>query len=415
MCARMEFLVVLLSIMHFAVVDKHTVSPSGDLPGSATAVYCCSYQKGQVRTGDSAVLEISHLGGITIERIEMGMRGNAKSGAGVIEVKANGTVIAERGMNWQNVSEATEVFAGKQQGVQSLRISLTGVQNSLYVDSYSITWSAAPPRDVLLMCGGTEFDTLQEVSGNAGVILPVMADTATWQFIGWSEREFWAEYEMPQVYPAGSRFFPTANDTLWATYVYDEEAEMKYITELKDGEYRYVNRINNLTMTGVPENGMMANAAADISDEEQVYRFEFRDDGTAYITHVATGAPIGYKGAEMAISASPWSVYHEEDQTFFYATIEGKNYVLWPNIPYQGHVEILYAGLFAADPGESPMGLLPIYEKEAPVYTCHPEWRVGIEEVEDAAGKDIKKERVVMHVGGYQLVIKNGKKYLVIQ
>jgi hypothetical protein len=168
-------------------------------------------------------------------------------------------------------------------------------------------------------------------------------------------------------------------------------------------------------MTGVPENGMMANAAADISDEEQVYRFEFRDDGTAYITHVATGAPIGYKGAEMAISASPWSVYHEEDQTLFYATIEGKNYVLWPNILNIYNESEFYAGLVAAEPGESPMGLLPIYEKEAPVYTCHPEWRVGIEEVEDAAGKDIKKERVVMHVGGYQLVIKNGKKYLVIQ
>jgi hypothetical protein len=61
------------------------------------------------------------------------------------------------------------------------------------------------------------------------------------------------------------------------------------------------------------------------------------------------------------------------------------------------------------------MGLLPLSDKEEPVYTCPPEWRVGIEEVEDAAGKDIRKERIVMHVGGYQLVIKNGKKYLVIQ
>ena len=86
----------------------------------------------------------------------------------------------------------------------------------------------------------------------------------------------------------------------------------------------------------------------------QLYNFTFNAaKDTAYITHAATGAPIGYDyQCKLVTAASPWRVYHDGNETILYATIANKNYILWLNITDGGGGNS-HAGLLPADPQSS--------------------------------------------------------------
>ena len=109
----------------------------------------------------------------------------------------------------------------------------------------------------------------------------------------------------------------------------------------------------------------------------------------------------------MATEFSPWLVYHQGDQTLFYTTIDGKNYVLWLNI--MDSYENNYAGLFQADPGPSPMGLqTTLMPTEIYAFTCHPETKVGIENVSDSESRNRKILR-----DGQVLILRQGETYTI--
>jgi hypothetical protein len=128
---------------------------------------------------------------------------------------------------------------------------------------------------------------------------------------------------------------------------------------------------------------------------------------TAYIVHTMTGTPIGYDAQQKLVSAaSPWRVYHKENETILYATIANKNYILWLNIE-DSHTRDFYAGLFPANPMNSPLKLaFPASEKE-PVYTCHPESGMGFERTLETI-----KNEYIFPFGIYDLIIRNGEKEL---
>ena len=413
-CAQMKLLLLLAAVMSFAVETKNSVSTEGTYPPAMIASYSCSYQKGQVLAGDSAALTLSNLGGITLEDITLTMRANAKSGAGKITVKANGTQIATKTVNYTEVADPVVAWTGVMTDVQELEIIIGGHQNSLYVDTFIVSWSPAAAREVVLMKGDAAVDTLREANGGEGVLLPTMEDEDVWRFIGWSECAFWTVYEMPNYFSAGTRYYPAANGELWAVYKYTEmTGEKPYATDLMSGAYMYVNRTLHIALSGVPEEGVMVHANADIYDDNQHYWIEFTGTDTAYITHIPTGTPIGYnKSAQMEAKASPWKVYHEGDQTLFWTTISGKNYVLWLNVPTKEDYTITYAGLLQTNPQESPMGLQDTYmPTEVLAFTCHPECGVGIEQVE---WREERGEWKVVF-GIYELYIRDGKKYLKIR
>ena len=128
---------------------------------------------------------------------------------------------------------------------------------------------------------------------------------------------------------------------------------------------------------------------------------------TAYITHAATGAPIGYDyQCKLVTAASPWRVYHDGNETILYATIANKNYILWLNIE-DSHTGDFHAGLLPADPQSSMLKLVfPATENEQ-VYTCHPESGMGFERIQET-----QKNEYVLPFGGYDLIIRNGEKEL---
>lgn len=409
----MNLLIILLSVMTWTVESKNTVTlTDGTVPYDIEVSYANTYNKGQLRAEDVATLTLSNLGGITVERVSLAMHANAKSGAGVIEVIADGNQLTEKGVTWQTVSTDVEVFSGQQHGVDKLEIKGTGLQSSIYIDAFTIEYSPRAPMSVVLMRGSTPIETLMEEHGMSGVILPWLEDEDHWRFRGWSKTEFWTVYDEPTYQHSNTRYYPE-NDTLWAVYQWEEvnTSEMIYEEAGVSGVYMYVNRSEKayLALTGVPVNGVMASATPNVYDDNQHYMISFVGTDTAYITHVPTGTPIGYDGPQMAAKASPWRVYHEGDQTLFWTTIGNKNYILWLNIPDKNTEDTYYAGLFQADPGPSPMGLLgTMMPTEVFAFTCHPETGVGIESVQDSGLRNHKILR-----DGQVLILRQGETYTV--
>ena len=407
--------------MTFAVKTNSSVTVEGEVPGTMQAVYSNTYNKGQVRAGDVATLSLTSMGGITIEDVRLTMRANAKSGAGNVIVTADGEQIGATSVSYTDVSEPVVAWTGVMPDVKALTVQIGGTQNSLYIDTFTVSWVPAAARTVTLMHGGTVFAELTESAGGSGIVLPAMevdeADQDGWRFVGWSKEEFWQTEVAPDYLLASTRYYPAAaNEVLWALYKSEEmTGEKPYATELVSGTYMYVNRTTHTALSGVPEDGIISYANADAYDDNQHYQIEFKGTDTAYITHIPTNTPIGYEGTQMAVKASPWRVYHEGDQTLFWATINGKNYVLWLNISSKEDSGIVYAGLLQADPGPSPMGLQDTYmPTELLVFTCHPEFGVGIEEVKDEGISGLEDEWKVVF-GIYEIYIRNGKKYLILR
>ena len=406
-----HLLLVILSVMTWTVENKNTVklTDASTTPYDIEASYANTYNKGQLRLGDEATLTLKNMGGVSVERVSLAMRANAKSGSGSITVTMDEVTMSTKTVTWQNVSADVEVYKGRQQGVETMTIRVTGLQNSIYVDAFTIEWSPRAAQQVVLMQGSTPIDTLREEQGMSGVVLPWMQDEDHWRFRGWSKKEFWTVYEEPAYYYPDSRYYPS-NDTLWTVYQWEEvdTQERVYEEELCSGVYMYVDRQMQMALTGVPVEGTMERATANVYDANQHYELTFTSADTAYITHVPSGTPIGYHGKQMAAKASPWNVYHQGDQTLFYTTIDSKTYVLWLNIMEGGGNEI-HAGLLPANPGNSPMGLLgTMMPTEIYAFTCHPEAMVGIESVQPSGGSCQKILR-----DGQVLILRQGGTYTV--
>jgi len=421
MCACMKLLLILMSVMTWTVETNTQVSGEGIWPYDIEVGYTCTYQKGTVRANDVATLSLGNLGGITVETIRVYLRSNKTGGAGTFSVKGNGQVIATKSgslAEWTGSYDnenfrPVDLIATSVPNIDELDIELTGTANSLYIQKYEIVYSMASPRTVTLMRGDAVYATMSEPSGMQGVLLPSVPDSAQWKFKGWSKTHFWTVYEAPELLPAGRKYYPDEDCTLWAVFMYDDSPEKVYATELKSGIYMYVYREQHLALTGVPyEDGTMARAPIDNGDVRQHYQVDFAED-KAYITHVASGTPIGYSGTKMAAVASAWSVYHEGESTLFYTTIKNKNYVLWLSI-YDSELSSLHAGLMSADPMSSPMALQIVAEPSEPSYTCHPELPQGLEETNEGTN-ETTAERVLMQIGNYELYLLNGRKELRIR
>ncbi|MBQ7439166.1 MAG: hypothetical protein IJV28_04280 [Paludibacteraceae bacterium] len=409
----MQLLLLLLSVMTFTVQSKSAVEVSGTCPPLLEVSYSCTYQKGDVRAGDTATLSLTGLNGIALETVAIYMKSNKSSGAGKITITADGSVIeqeegtyAEWFGGYNNTDFQPIGWSGSQKA-NTLQVQITGTANSLHIEKYEIQYSEGARYTVTLMNGNEVYQELKEKSGGGGVVLPVLSSTGEWQFMGWSETEFWEVTSIPQFHAPQSTFRPSHDCRLWAVYQKGSSLKQLYVKDLTEwGIYIYFHSVTHKAMSGTPVDGRMESAPLDLNDEKQYYRVQYINPDTAYIFDMRSETPIGYSGTKLAAVLSPWKVYHEGEETLFYTEINKKNYVLWPDLTDEGGNE-WYTGLRQADPGSSPIRLIAPMEQHIS-YTCHPEAE-GIEATH--AGAD-GKERVLMNIGNYELIIKNGKKQL---
>lgn len=416
----MKLLLLILSLMSWFVTSWNTVLGDGDIPDNiAVSYHNTSHLKGQVGAGDTATVSFSKLAGMTIERIVVYTKSNKTAGAGEFSVLINGGKTATKSgtfAQWtggydNTAYHAITILSQSIENVETLAVQLVGTTSSLHIDHYEITYSPAQPHTVTLMNANEVYASITELSGGAGFYLPCLEDIEEWTFTGWSETEFWATEEEPQIWLADTKYYPSSDCSIWAVYAYDESQETTYVTDLVSGTYIYVHSESQLAMRGVPVNGEMASALVSPDDERQYYQIVFSGADTAYITHAKTGTPIGYTSdAKLSDTASPWLVYHDGEETLFYTTIKKKNYVLWTEIR-DGYDENLHTGLYAANPMTSPMRLQVPAQKSDPVYTCHPECGMGVDNIMTEGRNDLEKEYIILF-GNYQLIIRNGKKYL---
>lgn len=405
--------------MTWTVESKSSVSGEGTWPYDIEVAYNNTYSKGTVRGGDDAVLTLGHLEGITIERIEVYVKSNKTAGAGTFSVLANGTKIGGKSGTFKEWTgqydndsfHAILLYSGSKTGVNELVVSLHGTENSLYIEKYVIQYAMGPPNTVTLMRGDRVYTQLTEEQNGAGVLLPGLPDTAQWTFAGWTAAMIPQTTSKPLLHAAYSTYHPDGDEVLWAVWRHDDTSEQVYISELESGEYLYVNRENNNALTGLPSDGRMTAMKIDMANEAQVYSIDFVGTDTAYITHWATGTPIGYSGTEMATNASPWRVYHDGEEMVFYAVINGKTNVLWLNVQ-DTKTHGYYAGLIETENYTgTPMALCIPDPKEPPVYTSHPEYGVGWQDVQAAPDGT----EYILRLGNYELRIRNGKKELKIE
>lgn len=407
-------LAILLSfVMTFTVESKSSVKAEGTFPSyDFDASYACTYQRGSVRAGDTATLNLYDLGGIQIDSIVLYLKSNKTAGSGIIRVQADDRQAAEMSGSYKDWFGAFStdyqpltVLRDYPRSVNNLTIDIIGTANSLHVEKYVITYQAPPAYTIQLKIGDETVNELTEETSHAGILLPSLPDRDSLQFVGWSETDFWTVTELPDIYHAGERFYPKADGTLWSVWQYGEPEDTALVTELKTGPYLYVNSQTDIALKGIPKDGKMDIDLIDSSDPDQVYQITFLSPDTATIQHVSTGAYIGWQGKNLTVKESPWLVYHQGEETIFYTIIGYDTYVLWLNImdSYQN----IYAGLFKATPGHSPLGLRHPRKTDSEAwYTCHPEDPQDTEEVFFDG-----RERIV-RFGIYELHIKEGKKYL---
>ena len=417
----MNILFIIVSVMTLTVQSNSSVSVLGDYPYNMVVDYSNTGTKGNVKQGDVAALNLTQLGGIAIEKVEVYINSNQNGGAGTLEARVHerlttlgaitGTFKDWTGSYDSQYYHAISLFQGNVPNVHDLSIQLIGTANSLHIEKYEITWSAAPARTVTLMKGAKPYTTLTESGGGKGVVLPALSDSAEWHFVGWSETEFWVLNTIPDLVAAGSKYFPNTDCSLWAVYLYKPMPEETYLKELESGTYVYVNTANNIAISGIPNTeGTMSRTPVNPSNANQHYYIEFNATcDSATIKHVSTNTYIGYKadGTKLVVQPSKWCVFHNDNKTGFYMNCGNKSYLLWTDILNEYYQE--YAGLFGPiDPTTTPTALMLIPEKsDQDTYTCHPESK----EPTEIPTVGTQKETIV-NFGIYELHIINGHKYL---
>lgn len=421
----MKLMMLLLSaVMTFTVKSKSAVTADDACPPYMEVSYACTYQKGDVRAGDTATITFSEMRQMTIEQVEVYVRSNKSAGAGTFTVVANGTTAASISgslKDWTGAYDNVEyhpvqLLSAPIENVDNLSVALVGTTNSLHIEKYVVRYSQASEKTVTLMKGNEVYGKLSEQTTGEGVVLPSMPDEGEWHFAAWSEQHFYETSDVPSSWIVPGKYYPRDNDTLWAVYKYNSSTESAYVSSLEDGLYIYAETYTMKAMSGaVEDDGFMPNAHVNINDISQFYDISFdTDEGTAVIYHPYSDSYIGYQGTKLVNDASPWKVYHNDTTIAFYIENGGKTYILWPsyikNITEEEYLDCT-ALVQANDLSVSPTVLISAEkQEEGPFFTCHPETGLDIENTFAPVHSEY-----VMPFGNYRLIIRNGLKTLQIQ
>ena len=448
---------IILSIFSvtFTLSSTTEVKPSGVLPDSTTYRYertATRGQRGQMTEGNSTYFELNGWDGYVIRAVELQMRSNKSSGKGLLNMTVGDDVVwsiedqdfcddAWAGMyttNWVPIYKKINVLVNK----EPIRISISATENSLYIHSYTIYYEKAyhtvtpdlpsipsvslEPQTYTIHFNtgcGTSPPSITQSSPNTPITLPEWQDTLSWYFVGWSETEVRENQLVTPLIEAGKPYIPHKSLTLWA--IYSDVKETTVLNDYESGVYviAYDSEFTQLlsgsalAMSGAIEEDMVPVSNVQLRtnthglksldspiDIQMLYDIEFCADSTAYITHLVTSAPIGYKADKLDIVPSLWEYRMLDDGSIiFYYLYEGEQYTLYLGKKNE-RVGAYAQSISLAKWKKEALWLFPFLEKQ---YTS---WPLGTL----AAVDDIEVPNVdmVYQLGVYELHIKNGKKYL---
>ncbi len=417
LCAYMKLLLIFLSIvMTFTVETKSSVKAEGTFPYGMEANYACTYQKGDVREGDTATLALRGLETIQLEQVKLYLRSNKSSGAGVITMIADGNQLYKKEGTYQewfgaydNTKHQPIGWTGKKTLTDgTLEISIIGKTNSLHIEKYEVSYVQAETQAYsVTLITDKEQEVLKETAPESGVLLPKRDDRDGWYFVGWAQSDIQeTTEEQPGILSAGERYYPKKDITLWAVWTDVQQPSWARQTEPESGFY--VLEFGNYILTGSVENGLMTLASNDQVYTDDIYYLDFNTaDTSCTIRNYVTGSYVGYNQGktELSRTASPWRYMVLPDSTWLFIAQEADNKVC---ILFQKNTEAV-AWLHSYTLGDNPHGVWLLYRvpdpEQIPHWWSHP-WPLAVQVV------NCEKQDRIIRFGIYEIHVKDGKKYL---
>lgn len=348
-----SILACLCTIVTFTIETKSSVSVSGITPEHSSAEYACTYKKGQLTAGNTATLSLTGWQGLEIHSITLWMRSNKTSGAGTLQMTADGHTC------W-DITDATFDNGGWRQARQNhddtggfcteyvpvshtftpsihlldgeICIAVTASQSSLYIEKYEIEYTHAPKRAYTVTFSSTVGDTptaITEEATAAGIILPsIKWAQGDWQFAGWSEREIADQTSIPTLFANGSRYYPSFDCTLYAVFTNASGMQTRPTSalQLQDKSYVICLQVPAMMLHGAIEQKRIATSAAQIAQspegswllqssytDEHIYQLSMVTDSTGYIYHSASMQPIGYQDGNLSSTSALWTFRKHND------------------------------------------------------------------------------------------------------
>jgi hypothetical protein len=419
-----------------AVVETGTAPTYSSYSYERTAT---SGRKGQMTAGNETRLKLSGWDGCVIKTVALEMRSNKASGAGSLAMTIGTDTV------WSIINEpfSSEKWAGKYsedwttiakrmsvaiEAGKSIEITISASENSLYINSYKITYEAPEPQcyAVSFVTGMGECpSSIVQTSVGQPIVLPNWKDTADWYFVGWSECEIVDEGQAPVLLKSGSDYLPKSDITLWA--VYSNVKEFLPVTDYKTGVYimAWRSRITDsvldmgVVLVDAVDGGSIAVTGVQMEknadglyvfeggvNEEMLYNLEF-DGDDVYITHSYPESPIGYRENKLDAISVPWQYKVLDDGSVaFYYSLSNAEYALYVLLGADEKPIVTSKSIDMSKWKEVGFWLYPVQNAS---YTSWPlgKW-TGLDEQEIFE----REGETVFQWGIYELHVKNGKKVL---
>ena len=375
-------LAVSLSANEFeAVITAYNKAElSGDVPDGVSVQFDnTNHSKGQITGGNKAIMSFDNLPFGFIDKIELFIKSNAKSGAGSVTVLLDNKPIASipnsSFADWQDKGYTTTyipiTFVGAWHFFQgsSLTIEVQATENSLTWQKTSITYGRIADEPRTVMCawldeqGKIKYTALNEKTFNGGVILndcevsTLIAGEEIWTFAGWARYKITEKYTTePNYYFPNEKYYPQSEeDTLYALYSNrPDNIDIVQTTTFKTGEYVLVMANGDegyVWARGEVEKKMVNAAHCDVSKSsdglyrlkhsaipaECRYQLTFAGD-SVQIKHLLSGTYLGYSGSYLSGAKVLWAwrkaKNHSVELTFGRKTDGDKEIgnVLWYSI-----------------------------------------------------------------------------------
>jgi len=421
----MKLLLILLSaVMTWTVKTKSSVelAEGSIVPYDIGVSYANTGNKGSVTDKDTATLSLSGLENLRLESIQIYMRSNKSAGAGVITMTADGEQIYRKsGMyvewfgSYDNTNYHPTGWTGSKQLVAgTLVIEVVGTENSLHIEKYAITYSqpAATAYNVTLMTEGVA-QVLTESAPESGVVLPDRPDQNGLYFAGWALEEVDKTSNQPYMLSPGTLYQPKKDITFWAVWSNVQEPTWEKHPTPESGYY--IMDLFGLTLTGTVNNGvvpMVDNSEMVYANE--LYYIDFNTaDATCTIRNCAANEYIGFnsKGTSLMAAESAWQYRILSDSTWFFIAKEvgEKAWMLYQKNYYS--YEASLSDFTRAS--EATGGGWELYKLPDPDIQRHWTSHPSVEAVEITSEwmNGLKGEWIIPF-GIYDLIIKDGKKYL---
>jgi len=325
------------------VTSYNSLELKGDLTYSMDATFNNSnHSKGNITAGNEAVLTIMHLPEGAVTKVELGMKSNAKSGAGEVLVMLGNKQIAKiedsnfcdwPGVEGYSTTVVPVVFEGnwKMEEYDDLSVDIKASVNTLTLETVSVTYMTAQPAPSVVTLswldanGSRKTSEVAESSAGQGVTLPqckVMEVGDGWTFAGWSKVKITEEYtSKPSLLKDGEKFYPQADVTLYAVYQDNPQVTpIPQATTFESGEYAIAAGISDYhLMTGEVTDKIVGGSPVELEKgENDIYylskgfvseysRYHLEFDGdTVTIQYILTGSYVGHNSSTLTDKKAKW-------------------------------------------------------------------------------------------------------------